>query len=1173
MIVATLSACSLMCAGSAHAQVQFDETSDSLTVATRKLKMVVRLGAVVELRDFRTGEVFSSDASPEMLAASTTGMNRGPEPAALKSGKVQQGKRVQRKVIPSSTVTCTQVSPKEATLTYRGLSDGPPDDELRLSFRLEANGEIGFRVEAAVQDPLFTAGDVSLPFTGLTTQAVILGSGERVARSDAAYDERCMRIANNLYSPAVGVIEGTKGVIGVWPEPEDWAYDDLMLRHKPEGDELIPQVSLSFDSIDSSTVKEPGVARSSWWRLASLPTWLDVARRYRANLEKRTGVKPLWEHNPAWVRNIHAVTKERPGASDAAKADEFYANLAKQIDAKKLLLFYWNGNCIILFGDHRYMTSFGYPKPEEIDALKKYGFHWMGYHPYDLVMSPKGKDLHMQKNRERGFGIPDDYVFKPDYAGPPSAEAFYNYFRPVSAGYYQPLEESTGLWVLHPGAKIVRDYLVRNWGNYCRTHRMSGSYMDTHGADHSSHFAHNAPEDRRIMEGRDWRKSEELATREMLRKNPELALMSEVQGEWTTIHTFYTWEGESHLTHPTPVKLNHPMRAALWGSYTWTRWDDVESPQGLALMAGLPPVNLRDEWSIARAKLYTEEELFHDLPATWDPQALAYLRGRDGKWFQYRTMPWGQAYVEVKGKNLDVRLGRVINQTGFPLNRPARIQDWCAYRDGRPIGLSPSTTYDFIAEAPRPTGKVWLTQLPPGVFVHAVRHSDHQSTIELGSTEKPTEGKVTVAFHEKCLGVADALKEYPGPFEAGQTLDLTTPTPGGIVFKWKEPKPVDARFTFAFLGPNGHTKKNGIPYHYYTANSGIQNTTYAITDKEKPRRVIVLGTGLHRAWMEQWVTLAPNSDATLCFDVGYPLEQRQYGKPPFPLVCTIRVNGNEVHRATIQAKKEWQPQRMSLAQYAGRTVLVCLSAEESPNGTIAPHHTDIPIRLGNIRIINNPLPEVNPNGAGLPRPSQVMLTEDFEGKELGKEWTVEMSPAHGKDGKVEVDEGRLALTGQHYKYLYISRPFPAEADSVQALSMPVPTGCATGWNPGIGLWWGEKRWAFASVGGRGYMVDVAGVFRRELPQNSIDTPVYQERFYGWINIKLAPDKLIFLHSTDGKNWVEKVNVPRKEGYEGPPTLLLLGRGTGGTEAIFRNDEQWPTGVTTCYLDELIVGKE
>ncbi|PJB73841.1 MAG: hypothetical protein CO095_05335 [Armatimonadetes bacterium CG_4_9_14_3_um_filter_58_7] len=128
MIVATLSACSLMCAGSAHAQVQFDETSDSLTVATRKLKMVVRLGAVVELRDFRTGEVFSSDASPEMLAASTTGMNRGPEPAALKSGKVQQGKRVQRKVIPSSTVTCTQVSPKEATLTYRGLSDGPPDD-------------------------------------------------------------------------------------------------------------------------------------------------------------------------------------------------------------------------------------------------------------------------------------------------------------------------------------------------------------------------------------------------------------------------------------------------------------------------------------------------------------------------------------------------------------------------------------------------------------------------------------------------------------------------------------------------------------------------------------------------------------------------------------------------------------------------------------------------------------------------------------------------------------------------------------------------------------------------------------------------------------------------------------------------------------------------------------
>jgi hypothetical protein len=112
--------------------------------------------------------------------------------------------------------------------------------------------------------------------------------------------------------------------------------DDLVVNHRPEGDDVVPQVCLAFGAVDPETVQEPGVTRSSWWRLAPGRTWLDVARRYRACLEKKSGVRTLWQHNPVWVRDIHAVCTTLPPSPEQAEA--FYADLAARFDPKKLLL-------------------------------------------------------------------------------------------------------------------------------------------------------------------------------------------------------------------------------------------------------------------------------------------------------------------------------------------------------------------------------------------------------------------------------------------------------------------------------------------------------------------------------------------------------------------------------------------------------------------------------------------------------------------------------------------------------------------------------------------------------------------------------------------------------------------------------------------------------------------
>jgi hypothetical protein len=948
--VVLASACSALLADNTF---EFDPAVKSLAVTTSSLQVKILGGAVVALRDRRTGEIFSTGASRDEIEQASVGAVCGGQPELAEVAKKVRP-TVARKPSPDSPVVFRQTSPREVILIYSGLSNGPAEDELHIGLRVESDGELSFRVEMRSSDPARTAREVYLPFVKLTPPAVIMGCGTRSARGDAAFNERCMRIANNLYSPPVAVIEGARSVMGLWPEPASFGYDDLVVAHRPECDEVVPQVSIAFDAKDPGTIREPGVTRSSWWRLAALPSWMDVARRYRAHFEKRTGAKPLWQQSPAWVCAIHAVCMERPNTTDADVAEKFYADLAARFDPEKLLLFYWNGNCILLFGDHRYMPNFQYPKPQEIDVLRRHGFRWMGYHPYVLVMSPKGKDKHLEETRRRGFGVPEGYTFQPDYAGPADIEKFYDYWRPVAAGYYAPLEESPKLWTLHPGAKLTRDYLAHNFGNYCRAHQMSGAYLDILGADHAGQNLENAPSDRRIMEGRDWRRGEEAACDAMKHANPDLALMSEVNSEWTVPHTFYTWEGESHLTHPRPVRLNHPLRAACWGSYTWTRFQSEDNPDSLVLMAGLPSARLADDWSVARAKLYCDEELFHDLPPQWDADALACFRGKSGRWFQYRKMPWGCAYAEMTPTGSKVRLGRLVNHREFPVELgAARIQHWPAYRDGKPIGLNPVHTYNFLLETPQSDERFWVTELPTGVFVTAIRHAEKHSVVELGTTTSPTTAKVKIAFHANCVSASDAGHGNTGPFAAGSTAEFTAAVPGGLVFQWQECKAGGDRFV-ARPATSGHLRANGTPYGFWTFNSAIYNPKFALGSNAPPVQVVEIGPGLHRGWTDQWFELKEGAKPFLRFDIGYPTTADAKLKPPRPLAWSVRVNGSELWREVVKAEPAWRPREIPLATFAARKVLITLSAEELSDTNVTPTHTLTPARFGNVRITSNP---------------------------------------------------------------------------------------------------------------------------------------------------------------------------------------------------------------------------
>ncbi len=954
---------------------RWDPDAKSLTVVTARLELTLVGGAIVALKDTLTGEVFSHAAGADLSLAGTGGLCRLEPGVARQQGVAALS--ALRKPQPSSPVTFEVLSSGEAVLTYRGLTaDGAgagsdalsADDELCLRLRLEERGELLFRMEMRLRHPDWRAEEVRLPLVQLRSPAVILGSGERFARQDAAATSRCVRVDNNICSPALAVIEGARGVVGLWPEPNDGGYDDVTVSHQSEYDEVTPQVCLAEEATDPQTVHEPGVTRSSWWRLAALPTWLDVAKRYRADFEQRSGVKPLWEQTPAWVRRIHAVCTERPGATSDSEAEAFYAQLAAQFAPQKLLLFYWNGDCILLFGDHRYMTELQYPKPAEIAALRRHGFRWMGYHPYVLAYSPLGMEQHLNDARTRGLGVPDDYAFQPDYAGPPGTAAFYDYFRPVAAGLGAPLEVSPAHWILHPGAQLVRDYLVRNLGAYCAQHEMSGCYCDILGTEECSQCLDNAPTDRRIMEGSDWRRGEVQACAALRAAHPDLALMSEVQSERTVPYTFYTWEGQTHLTHPTPVRLNHPLRAACWGSYTWTQIDGGDE---VPLMAGLPSVRRADDWSMSRARLYVEQELFHDLPETWDPEALAYFRAKGGRWFQYRKMPWGAAYVELPGNDTStsgpgdkpssptaadfkVHLGRLRRQSAFPLAGPARIPDWVGYREGKPFGLNPARAYEFVMAPPAAEGGLWVTALPSVAYIAAVRHAPQHAVVELGAAGGPSSGDVELCFHKRCLRVLDAGRDWQGPFDAGTTARFHTALPGALVLVWEEPAQVDAPSVGNLVGTSGHVRANGVPYRWWTPQNEIRCTELAVADT--PAAVVEIGAGLHRGWCEQWVRLAGGTRPVLQFSAGVPRPPERRRRRPHALVLSVQVNGRDVWRTRMAASSAWSRQEVSLAPYAGRQVLVTLSAQEDTDDDVTPSDVHTPGRFADVRLVEGPVP-------------------------------------------------------------------------------------------------------------------------------------------------------------------------------------------------------------------------
>ncbi len=607
---------------------------ERLSIQTALLELEIKNGAIVFLKDRQTAEVL----------VNTDAVGQCELDAMLSAGfasKAANGNVTQRCPTSFREVTFNQLDEYHGKLTYLGMPDAL---ENRLEFDIAVDpktGEVLLKLIGLETIPENTPSAINLTIMSLNTPAILLGSGMKVERTSPSLETQTTEAGYGLYGVTMAVIEGEQASAAVWSESTQYAPEFIRLIHAPQQDHLI----LHSERDPQETLA--GQISSPVWRIGTYSTWVNAAARWQQEFEHRTGAKPLWENNTEWVRKVHAVfdsTNQLYGDTP-----EKYAELAAVAPPEKILFYLWNGDRIVLFGDHTLAAQIGRPDPEMLAAVQKYGWPLLLYHPFNLIFTESGAKERLNYLTAQGW-LPENYQFIPDYPGAPAD--WYAYWQNARGDYDDTLA------ILHPAAPEFQQYLVQNFGNYARRYGANAAYMDVLGNDGIGFF----PPERQMIAGQDYIFGEISALKRVNAELPELAVMSEYQSPWLVPHVFYTWEGvETHQRQASVanIYINHPLRTALLGSYMWTRETNSGQADDLlaALLGTLPQVSLvgdyevsdeRARWSQQRAKLFCDEELFNALPDRWDADALAYYRSqRTGHWFKLVRIGQTYGYIEI----------------------------------------------------------------------------------------------------------------------------------------------------------------------------------------------------------------------------------------------------------------------------------------------------------------------------------------------------------------------------------------------------------------------------------------------------------------------------------------------------------------------------------------------
>jgi hypothetical protein len=688
---------------------QFVFENRVLSISTGMMDIKFENGAITYIKDAASGEILVNGSSTKNRPSVTQGFIGF-------SSKDPGGSYYLRWPTEASTVTFSLLQPGAGRLTYTVYFNGSLASASKLTYDITvaASGEVLIQLTGVEGSSGLLPFSIDLPIMNSATQSVILGSGAEYFRSDAAKEDQVSFPGYGLYSPTMAVIKGGKSVVGVWSESTRYAPDNINLIHTPSYDHVV----LHAEQDMATTSKQQIVSPS--WRIGTYPAWYEAARRWKSAFESRTGAKPLWQNATPWVRNIHAVFEA--ANNDFSEKPQKFAELASITSPQKTLYYEWNGDRIVLFGDHTLVRNSDRPTAQEMQYVRQYGWPMILYHPYTLIYNEQGASRRLSMLSSMGW-LPQGYQFNPDYAGTPGN---WQTYWSDSRGTYD-----SDLHLLHPASDQFKAYLPKNLSAYLNQYGAVGAYMDTLGMDAGDWF----PANKQVFNGDSFVLGEMKVIAQTRAAHPGLAIMSEYSAPWLLPHIFFTYEGvETFLRQNQYAKtrLNHPLKVALVGSYRWAKEDNTEAIDDnvSALIGTLPQVSLVGDWDVlkdralwsqARAKLFTENDLFNDIPPVWKDGALAYYRSKSGNWFAYKKIGAIYGYVEIMPDGSEVvRLTKdnIPSATATPL----------------PASATPTATRTFTA---MPTVTLTKTETPVATSTGTSLPASATPTVASIKTESP----------------------------------------------------------------------------------------------------------------------------------------------------------------------------------------------------------------------------------------------------------------------------------------------------------------------------------------------------------------------------------------------------------------------------------------------------
>jgi hypothetical protein len=642
--------------GTKQPMFRWDAVLGRLYINTPTMKMIFANGAVIHLSDSIRHEALVDCAITENMPTNKW--------VFIGFASINAGGGVHERWGQPATASFV-ASGMVGTLTYdpcyRSTSQ-IAGTKLVYVFTIDISGDISITVTATEAEAGYVPYTVDIPIMNFSGASVIT-QARKILYDDA--NVTLLYIGNGGTVP-ISIGKCNDSCFGVWSDNDKKISEYINIQHTQSSHtHMILHTGTDANLKTGPDPKQVAINNmiivGGPWRFTVQEEWLGVANQWRAVYNTATpDNKPLWEKSPAWVQDVHCRYGMHHPSDYATKLPDV---VGQGIAAANIIVdpygldFNGNGESMIIYGQHEPRLTITYPSLGEIAKLAELGLRSIGYWFWDCVQN----NLDAKVQSDQAY-VPSDWLvawnawvadpgqacpFNPDYDGEKTPAAWLAYWDNCTT-LYSGFDD-----LIHPGSPKWLETYLPIFQEHCRLWGFSGCFWDTAFVDRDGKYFAQNPEIR-LINNKSFMDGCVDAAKSIYET---LVIIPEYFSHHLMPYTFYTWEGVGTWLDGSRV-INHPIRAALIGSYVWSKDIRLTNPvnftdyshEYFAFLGCIPQFCLDTDYHAptfgnkyftARAKMFCDYELFYDLPTTWGDVAVNLA------WYRSNLTPVMVKFVKV----------------------------------------------------------------------------------------------------------------------------------------------------------------------------------------------------------------------------------------------------------------------------------------------------------------------------------------------------------------------------------------------------------------------------------------------------------------------------------------------------------------------------------------------